>query len=79
MNCIRCKNSFDDYTPYRNAECYGDVVYYACPHCGKLYRFMRKVEVSEAEFCTEIHKVDDWGHKVVSDEKYYKRQTDKTD
>lgn len=72
MECVRCKKEFDDYVPYMNAEWYGNIVYYACPHCGKLYRFQRTVEISDAEFCVESHETDNWGHKVVSDEEYCK-------
>lgn len=71
MKCIRCGKEFDEYTPYRNAECYGGFVLYACPHCGKMYSFMRTVVVKVAEGCS-CRKEDDWGHKVISDEEYYK-------
>lgn len=72
MKCIRCGKEFNSYIPYRNAESYGEIVYYACEHCGKLYRFERKVEISDAEFCADSYQVDNWGHDVVSDEEYYK-------
>lgn len=70
MKCIRCEKEFDDYAPYRSTECYGGVAYYACPHCGKLYRFKRVVRITDAEDCADVKEEDDWGNKVVSDEKY---------
>lgn len=73
MECVRCKKEFDDYAPYRNAETYGGYPKYACPHCGKLYVFSRRI-IIDAEPCNYMDemKQDDWGHKVVSDEEYYK-------
>lgn len=73
MKCIRCGKEFDDYVPYKNAESYGGYPKYACPHCGKLYVFSRTITI-EVEPCEYMDKdVDDWGHKVVSDEEYYKK------
>lgn len=72
MKCIRCEKEFDEYAPYRNAECYGVFVLYACPHCGKLYSFQRIVQIESAESFAINKEEDDWGHKVISDELYYK-------
>lgn len=75
MKCIRCGKEFDDYKPYINAETYGGWPKYACPHCGKLYVFSRVIRI-KVEPCEYMNTdVDDWGHKVVSDEEYYKKHT----
>ena len=57
--------------PELNVECYGDPVYYACPHCGKLYRFNRVVTASpcnDDEFSD--NEEDDWLNKIVRDKDY---------
>lgn len=73
MKCIRCGKEFDDYAPYTNAEIYGGSPKYACPNCGKLYVFRREITINVSP-CYYMDDVDydDWGHKAVSDEEYYK-------
>lgn len=71
MKCIRCNCEFDDYKPERNCESYGGPVYYACPHCGKLYKYSRIVivnAVDDSEYSSK--EFDDWGSKVILDKDY---------
>lgn len=71
MICSRCGKSLDVEKQRRNAEYYGENIY-ACPHCGKPYRFIRKVIVQELQpNCG--WKEDDWGNEIVNDEKYNKK------
>jgi hypothetical protein len=63
---------FCENIPELNAEFYGGPVYYACPHCGKLYRFNRIVTVSpcnDDEFYSNKEE-DDWLNRIVKDKDY---------
>lgn len=73
IECVRCGKTFDDYIPCRNVRFYGGFPKYACPHCGKLYVFSRRI-IIDVEPCDYIgdNTQDDWGQDVVSDEEYYK-------
>lgn len=68
MVCARCGKVLDTYKQERNADSYGSNIY-ACPHCGKPYRFSRQVVVTELSVDTQL-KEDDWGNKVINDENY---------
>lgn len=71
MECVRCKRDFGDYTPERNCESYGGPVYYACPYCGKLYKYIRVVMVDQVDDSDYSPKeTDDWGNKIVLDKDY---------
>ena len=70
MVCTRCSEVLDTYKQERNADSYGSNIY-ACPKCGKPYRFSRQVVVTELLSDTQL-KEDDWGHRIVNDEKYNK-------
>lgn len=72
IECVRCGKEFDDYIPCRNVEIYGGFPKYACPHCGKLYVFSRRIiiDVEPCDYMDINH--DDWEHDVVSDEEYNK-------
>lgn len=65
MVCTRCGKILDTYTQERNAYNYGSNIY-ACPKCGKPYRFSRRVVVTELSVDTQL-KEDDWGHRIVND------------
>lgn len=72
MECLRCHQEFDEDTPWRNTTYTGELSYYACPHCGKLYEFRREV-VFEAVPDEDIHyDNDDWNNPVVKDKDYQK-------
>lgn len=75
MKCTRCYQDFDDFIPYTNAENYGGMTYYACPHCGKLHVFKRIVIVRPCnDDLTWGMPNDARGNKVVTDEEYQKLQ-----
>lgn len=67
MFCIRCGKESNDDNAYMNALRYGPN-YYACPHCGKLYKFTIEVVTSpcsDEEAKGEVF--DDWGNEIVLD------------
>lgn len=70
MECVRCHKSMNTDTAELNAYHYGSN-WYACPHCGKLYKVYRPetIVVEPVEYA--ILKKDDWGNIVVSDYDYY--------
>lgn len=70
MICVRCKNNFDNSIPERNTENYEGLSYYACPHCGKLYRFKRIIVSQPVDDVNIYNKEDDWGNKIVKDKDY---------
>lgn len=70
MECVRCHKSMNTDTAELNASYYGSN-WYACPHCGKLYKVYRpETIVIEPIGCGTL-KEDDWGNPVVSDHDYY--------
>lgn len=75
MKCSRCSRDFDDYVPRTNAENYGEVVYYACPHCGKLHSFKRVVVAKpcDDDLACGMGK-DGWGNTIVTDNGYERLQ-----
>lgn len=75
MKCVRCNQDFDDFIPKTNAENYGDLVLYACPHCGKLHGF-RRVTIVRAmdDDYIGVSEKDDYGNRIVTDAEYEKLQ-----
>jgi DNA-directed RNA polymerase subunit M/transcription elongation factor TFIIS len=72
MVCTRCGEVLDTYKQERNADSYGSNIY-ACPKCGKPYRFSRQVVVTELSVDTQL-KEDDWGHRIVNDVTFSKKR-----
>ena len=70
MICSRCNKEFDSYKAERNAEVFGTNLF-ACPYCGKPYRFTSKIVVQAVAANTTL-KEDDWGNKIVNDNEYVK-------
>lgn len=71
MECVRCKKNFDSVIAELNAEQFGNNIC-ACPHCGKAYYFERimRIKVTPIDNTYHLHKTDDWGERIVSDEEY---------
>ena len=69
MECVRCHKKMNTDTAEMNAYHYGSN-YYACEHCGMLYKVYRSETVTIDQIPAFI-KEDDWGKEVVSDEEYY--------
>lgn len=61
MKCIRCQKEINTLIPERHAENYGSNLW-ACPNCGKAYRFFRTVICEEA---TTDAKEDNWGKLII--------------
>jgi adenine-specific DNA methylase len=70
--CDRCHNLFDDNIPIKYVDCYGRDAYYACPHCGKLYRYHKEVQCDPVSV-TSGDKEDEWGNKVFNDKEYIEK------
>lgn len=70
MKCVRCNKSMDTDKAELNAYHYGSN-WYACPHCGKLYKVYRPetIAIKPVDYVTS--KEDDWGNPIVSDYDYY--------
>lgn len=45
--------------------------WYACPHCGKLYKIYRPITIVIEPVESSILKADGWGNEVVSGYDYY--------
>lgn len=71
MNCVRCGKNFQDDIPTRNVESFGNDAYFSCPHCGKLYRFSRKIDVSAVPDEDFTYDEDEWGKRIVKDCEYH--------
>ena len=71
MVCTRCGEVLDTYKQERNADSYGSNIY-ACHKCGKPYKFSRQVVVTELSSDTQL-KEDDWGHRIVNDVTFAKK------
>ena len=72
MKCIRCKKEFDTEIPVENTRNFGTNLY-ACPYCGKLYKFYRTISVSCYDLIdNEVgdRKTDNWGNKIILDKDY---------
>lgn len=70
MECVRCHNTMNTDIAEMNAYHYGSN-WYACTHCGKLYKIYRPETVAIEPIDVGILKEDDWGNPVVSDYDYY--------
>ena len=70
MECVRCHKSMTTDIAELNAYHYG-ANWYACVHCGKLYKIYRPETVVVEPVEYGILEEDDWGSPVVSDYDYY--------
>ena len=70
MECVRCHKEMNTTTAEANAYYYGSN-YYACPHCGKLYKAYRPDTIVFDPIEYASLPEDDWGNPVVSDYDYY--------
>lgn len=70
MECVRCHKKMNTATAEMNAYHYGSN-YYACEHCGMLYKAYRPETVAFDPISQTFLEEDDWGKEVVSDEQYY--------
>ena len=69
MKCVRCNREMDTAIPELNADNYGGNIW-ACPNCGKAYRFYRTVIAEPIE--TDA-KEDDWGKKIIQKSRKYEQ------
>lgn len=70
--CLRCLNEIDIFEPKSRSENYGGPVFWACPHCGKLYKFTRIINiepVNDNQFESKLSE-DDYGKQVIKDINY---------
>lgn len=71
MVCTRCGEVIYTYAIEQNACKYGSIIY-ACPKCGKPYKFSIQIVVTELSVDTQLTE-DDWGHKIVNDVTFSKK------
>lgn len=74
MECVRCHKEFDENTPKNSVLSNGYAAYYACPHCGKLYRFKMEITSLVVPDKYILRNTDDWNKPIVKDSEFKEKE-----